>query len=299
MSSPRLFPSQVCFVVDDVPAAVQDCVTRFGWGPFQQFSAPVDDAEYRGWRGRKLTDVALGMAGSVQVELIHVHEGHDAVEAYQAEYGRGFQHLGVGVRSRDEALRHLEAHGGVLNSLTDYADLKIAFVDLPTGPAMFELLESNATPVPEGGERPGRDLGTYAAGVTTVEVDRATIVCEDMDRALRFHAAAFRWDGACAEEATLRHPGGEARLRRFLGRAGTLELELIEARPDGADPYAAHLRRGAHGLVHAGGPRSDAISDAAVLECEWLESAEHFGLYPWAGGETALQLRNSPSDALA
>ena len=40
---PRLFPSQVCFVVDDVPSAVDDCVARFGWGPFQQFTARVPD----------------------------------------------------------------------------------------------------------------------------------------------------------------------------------------------------------------------------------------------------------------
>ena len=66
---PRLDPWQCCFVVDDVPAAVEDCQRRFGWGPFQQFSAPVEEASYRGWTGPKLTDVALGTAGSVQVEI--------------------------------------------------------------------------------------------------------------------------------------------------------------------------------------------------------------------------------------
>ena len=47
---------------------------------------------------------------------------------------------------------------------------------------------------------------------------------------------------------------GESRLRRFRGGAGALELELVEPRPGADDPYARHLSRGEHGLVHAGGP---------------------------------------------
>ncbi|MDG2304496.1 MAG: hypothetical protein P8R42_07530 [Candidatus Binatia bacterium] len=84
---PRLYPSQVCFVVDDVAASATDCVECFGWGPFRDFTVRVEKAEYRGWRGRKVTDAVLGMAGRVQVELTHVHEVKDAVAAYQAEYG--------------------------------------------------------------------------------------------------------------------------------------------------------------------------------------------------------------------
>ena len=80
---PSLFPAQVCFVVDDVARAAAECESRFGWGPFHIFSAPVSDASYHDWRGPKLTHVALGMAGGVQVELIHVETGRDTV----AEYG--------------------------------------------------------------------------------------------------------------------------------------------------------------------------------------------------------------------
>ena len=72
---PRLYPAQVCFVVDDVDAAVEECIATFGWGPFHRFTAPVSEARYRDWTGPKKTDVALGMAGAVQVELIHVHAG--------------------------------------------------------------------------------------------------------------------------------------------------------------------------------------------------------------------------------
>ena len=223
--TPRLFPSQVCFVVDDVSAVVGECVSRFGWGPFQEFTAPVDDAEYRGWRGRKVTDVALGMAGRVQVELIHVREGHDAIEAYQAKYGTGFQHLGVGCRSRDTALAHLVSLGAALHEKTDYAGLRIAFVDTPTGDSVFELLEST-------GERgDGPDLSKSTQGPppmnapTPAEVfalHRATIVTADLDHVLPFFRNAFRWHDIEAELATLRHPAGETPMKRARGRAGTL-----------------------------------------------------------------------------
>ena len=71
---PRLHPVQVCFVVDDVEAAVAECADRFGWGPFHQFSAPVPEARYHEWVGAKETDVALGMAGGVQVEHFSLPE---------------------------------------------------------------------------------------------------------------------------------------------------------------------------------------------------------------------------------
>jgi len=291
-STPRLYPSQVCFVVEDVPSAAKDCATRFGWGPFQEFTAALDDASYRDWRGPKRTDVALGMAGPTQVELIHVHEGHDAVEAYQAEYGTGFQHLGVGVKSRDAALAHLESLGASVNELLEPTGLRIAFVDLPTGEAMFELLESTGEKaegfdLDEAQKRP--DASEPATPNSSLfAIDRATIVAQDMDRALAFHANSFGWKDARSETYTLRHPGGEARIERYRGRAGTLTLEVLSPSKPSDDPYSAHLLRGAHGLVHAGGQQEngDASADAPF---EWLETGERFSLEGWAGGPSSLQ----------
>lgn len=293
---PKLYPSQVCFVVDDVPSAAVDCAARFGWGPFMQFTAPVEDAEYRGWRGAKRTDVALGMAGPTQVELIHVHEGHDAVESYQAEYGVGFQHLGVGVRSRDEALAHLESLGAVLNEKLDPIGIRIAFVDLPTGPAMFELLE------PTGEKAEGFDLekaqkrpahSPKATGPrepnALFKIDRATIVTRDMQADLAFFSNAFGWNDVSAQTQTLRHPGGESRIPRAIGRAGTLTLEFVAPSSEGDDPYADHLRRGAHGLAHAGGTRAASSNASGAAAYRWLETDEAFDLEDWAGGARSLQ----------
>ena len=294
--APRLFPSQVCFIVDDVPTAVESCTERFGWGPFQQFSAPVAQAHYRGWSGRKLTEVALGMAGQVQVELMHVHEGRDAVRAYQEEYGTGFQHLGIGCKSRDEAVRHLEAHGAVMHELTEYAGVRIAFVDVPTGQAMFELLQPTGQ---ASGDDADVDVQPNDAAIPAFELDRATIATADLESALRFYAAAFRWEDARPETKTLRYGTRETRIERFIGRAGTLQLELLGPQRRSDDPYSRHLARSAHGLVHAGGVSpTDSDSDLAAesigsTEYEWLEDGERFALHDWAGGAGALQVRQS------
>jgi catechol 2,3-dioxygenase-like lactoylglutathione lyase family enzyme len=284
----RCTPSQVCFVVDDVAAAADACEKRFGWGPFHRFSARVLDAEYKGWRGVRATDVALGMAGRVQVELIHVHEGRDAIADYQAEYDSGFQHVGVSVRDRDAALRHLEALGATADSLLEYEDLRIAFVDTPTGKAMFELLQPKKKP----GEGEAVSRRGRAQRPDCLALDRATVATPDLDAALAFYAAAFGWEGLRPERLTLDVAGRRSTARRVLGRAGALDLELIEPEPGAADPYSLHLARGAHGLVHAGGPATSAVSLGAGLECEWVGTGERFSLHEWAGGPRALQLHH-------
>ncbi len=286
---PALRPAQCCFVVDDVAQAVDECRTRFGWGPFQQFSAPVADARYRDWTGPKRTDVALGMAGRVQVELIHVCEGRDTVAAYQSRYGTGFQHLGIYCRDRERAITALASCGARLDDRGEYTGIRFAFLDVPSGPGMFELLQPTASQAPPG-EVAKLDTPSSREAIA---LDRATIATPKFDETFRFFSTAFRWDGVVARTRTLRYGSSETRLRRARGRAGALELELIEAQPAGSDPYSQHAARGDHGLVHAGGRApDDAAREDAALECTWLEENETFRLYDWSGGPKALQLRD-------
>lgn len=279
---------QVCFVVENVEAAAARCESSFGWGPFEHFTAEIPDGRYRDWTGRKVTEVALGWAGSVQVELIRVHEGHDSIEAYQSRYGIGFQHLGVSCSSRDEGIALLESIGGHADDLLEYESVRIAFVDLPTGPAMFELLE-DVTP-------PGRkDLSPkmMAGSSPRLPLDRATIVTRDLDRDLAFFGSALGWVAPVAESATLRASGSETRMRRYLGKAGSLMLELIEPPPGTDNPYARHLERRDHGLVHASGILARGEPpDAPCSAGSWLEVGEDFRLYDWIGGPASLQIRS-------
>lgn len=284
-SAARLAPYQTCFVVDDVERAAAECATRFGWGPFRSFSATVEDLDYKGRPARREAEVSLGMAGQVQVELLHVHEGVDCLAAFQARHGSGLQHLGIDTPSREGALARLEALGARLDHRDEFEGIRIAFVDVPNGPGLFELVDrTSGTPagggaaLPEPGPEP------------RLAIDRATLVAERMDAALEFFANAFDWRDVAAESATLRFQSQEVRLLRARGQAGRLEIELIEGRPGLPDPYSRHLARGGHGLVHAGGTveRDD---PAASLDYQWLETGERFGLLDWSGGSGTLQIR--------
>jgi catechol 2,3-dioxygenase-like lactoylglutathione lyase family enzyme len=125
-----------------------------------------------------------------------------------------------------------------------------------------------------------------------VTIDRATIATPDLDAALAFYAKAFDWSGVVPETQTLRCGGQESKLRRVQAQAGKLLLELIEPRPGAGDPYALHLERRDHGLVHAGGEVvSSDMSETPTIEGQWLESGESFGLFDWSGGAGTLQLR--------
>lgn len=290
---PRLHPAQVCFVVDDVDRAVDECVAAFGWGPFTRFTAPVAEAHYREWSGPKETEVALGMAGGVQVELIHVNSGRDTVAEYQTRFGRGFQHLGISCRDRDEARAALESIGSRVDDEGEYPGVRIAFMDTPTGPGMFELLESVGEGPPGSGSKREK---AEALSPPRVELDRATIVTADLDRALAFYRRAFRWEAPRIESRTLRFEQGEgqgeSQHRRVRGEAGQLHFELVEAKADGDDPYARHLARGDHGLVHAGGFVSNEATPPGISgRGEWLEDGEAFTLHAWSGGEASLQIR--------
>jgi len=283
-SAASLFPWQVCFVVDDVRAAAVESSRRFGWGPFLTFTTSFDEMASPGAVEKRVTDVALGMAGAVQVELLHVHQGLDCIAAYQKRYGRGFQHLGIGCRSREAALERLESLGARLDHRNEYAGIKIGFVDVPTGPAMFELLELTTKQAgPSGEEIP------HEADLPVVELDRATIVTDDMEGSLAFYSRAFGWEHVDATVQTLRHGENKVRLPRAIGRAGLLEIELVEALAGSHDPYSTHRGRGEHGLVHAGAAVSK--SDGGSSAYEWLEAGESFDLCDWSAGEGTLQLR--------
>jgi len=291
-SKSRLFPRQACFVVADVAAAAAEASRRFGWGPFMTFTPTFEDVEYRGTVATRVNEVALGMAGAVQVELVHVHEGFDCISTYQHRYGRGFQHLGIGCRSRDAAIERLESLGARLDESSEYAGVKIGFVDVPTGPGMFELLQSTSAEAGPKGEQASHEIVE-----PVVELDRATIVTANMDSALAFYRAAFDWENISATSQTLRYGPKEVRLRRAVGHAGLMELELLEGIRGSDDPYSAHLGRGEHGLIHAGAIGRK--SPPGATPYQWLEAGESFELFDWAGGDGSLQLRWGETGARA
>jgi len=281
----RLTPYQVCFVVDDVDEAAAECQERFGWGPFRSFHSTVEELQYKGRPARRVAEVSLGMAGRVQVELLHVHDGVDCLATYQARHGRGFQHLGIDTPSRDKALARLENLGAGLDHLDEFEGIQIAFVDVPVGPGLFELVD-RTTGAPRGG---GATL-PRPAPASRLAIDRATVVTDRMDEALDFFTRAFGWRNVVARSATVRWDTEEEQLARALGTAGRLEIELVEGRPGGRDPYSRTLERSGTGLMHAGGVLADDDWPESTAY-HWLDTGETFTLVDWSGGAGALQLR--------
>ncbi len=294
-NKPRLTPLQVCYVVDDVAQATQFCESALGWGPFNQFTAEVESASYRDWSGSKRVDVALGMAGAVQIELMHIHDGEDPVATFQSHYGTGIQHLGIHCKDRDEAIAFLNSVGSPTNEVSEYPGIRFAFMDTPTGEGMFELVcptESFASSEVSG----GTSVDSAAANSTGNTVRRVTIATEDIVGCVNFYASAFGWQDVRVDEVSYVFDGEEYTARRTRAQAGLLEFEFVQPAADDNSPYSQHLARGGHGIVHAG-VAMDAGSLAgqaaqfpgAGLRGQWLDTGEAFSLHSWQGGPHSLQ----------
>ncbi len=290
----RLTPMQVCYIVDDVAATVAFCEQVFGWGPFNQFTAEVDSAEYRVWRGAKRIDVALGMAGKVQIEFMHIHQGQDPVAVYQSHYGTGIQHLGIHCGDRELGIAYLEQRGAVVNEVNEFPGIRFAFMDVLTGDAMFELVsptqefEHSVVSDNANTEDKEKQIKLQCA------VDRVSIAAESIDKAVEFYASVFHWQNPVIENAVLDIEGEKFNAKRARNRAGLLEIELIEPEINSSCPYRQHLQRGGHGIVHASCAANDFDTTRLVhgVSGRWLDTEESFSLHSWQGGPCSLQLRH-------
>ncbi|MFK7733458.1 MAG: VOC family protein [Pseudomonadales bacterium] len=310
MTDKQLIAYQACFVVNNVEAAVKFCSEQLGWGPFQHFKIPSQNAQYRDWQGDKLTEVALGMAGRAQVELIHVHSGQDAIQQYQSKMGAGFQHLGVLCQSTDDALAHLGQLGAVLNDRNQYGEITFSFVDVPQGPALIELLERGEQGLPgsQSTDEHGSTIGkTEQSQNARLLLDRATLVTADIESSAEFYAKSFKQRKYVITDETLRYSENSANAktldtvevsaRRCLIDAGVLAIELIQTLDEGQSVYGKQLKRaaqhGGHGLVHVGGCGGKELDlpESNRVDGQWLECGESFSLYSGPDELSSIQVR--------
>jgi catechol 2,3-dioxygenase-like lactoylglutathione lyase family enzyme len=269
---------QTCFVVPDVEAAVQICEERYGWGPFLCFSVPSPaEGPDAG------TDVALGNAGRIQVELVATRNLHNAMATYQQRHGHGFQHLGILCEDVDESGRALEQLGARVCERGSHPGIRYAFVDVPTGEGMLELLQPDRdVPTPPASQRPDAEVRA---------IESATIVTRDLAAALAFFEGAFGWDARPIEEDVLEIDGVEAgSIKRASGQSGALRIELVEP-VTGDNPYARHLEERAHGLVHVSA--RDTVGSAnpdAACTGRWRNDGSTFRLLSGPLGRYGLRL---------
>jgi methylmalonyl-CoA/ethylmalonyl-CoA epimerase len=105
---------QVAIVVRDLDAALHTYVHEYGIGPWDIYEfnsgnveGMVKDDEPADFAMR----IAITTVGTVQWELIEPLDDRSMYAEHLAEHGEGLHHVGVGVRSYDDAMRTLSAKG--------------------------------------------------------------------------------------------------------------------------------------------------------------------------------------------
>ena len=120
--------NQLGYVVDDVEKAAREHSALFGSGPFVWFPAPEPTRTvFRGQEVKNTMDVAYGMYGDLQIELIKpTSEGPTPY----TEKGIGFNHFSVWVDDFDAAVQDFRDAGfEVAMIMESGAGLRVAYVD--------------------------------------------------------------------------------------------------------------------------------------------------------------------------
>ncbi len=159
MTDPRLPFSkidQICVVVRDIHAAMEQYRTLMGLGPWRvyTFSAPrVKDMTYRGKPAEYSMRVAFAQCGALQFELIQPVQGPTIYHEFLERNGEGIHHFGVWVPSLTRAIEDARAAGfDVIQSGRGYGvrgDGGYAYLDTEKVlGAIYELIEIPAERYP-------------------------------------------------------------------------------------------------------------------------------------------------------
>ena len=121
--------NQLGYVVDDLEKAARAHSALFGSGPFVHFTAPAPARTlFRGEEVENTMDVAYGMYGDLQIELIKPTSGDPT--PYTVPGRPGFNHFSVWVDDFDGAVRDFEDAGFEVAMLMESSGgLKVAYID--------------------------------------------------------------------------------------------------------------------------------------------------------------------------
>ena len=134
---------QICWVVDDIGAAMQEWTQVMGIGPFYLFSNLKLDAVYRGAPTSTHFSIAIAQSGGVQIELAQQHcDNPSAYSDLVAKGKSGLHHLAIYVADYDAALRHFTNQGFVAAITGVFGEMRFAYVDTSAKlGCMIEILE--------------------------------------------------------------------------------------------------------------------------------------------------------------
>lgn len=121
--------NQLGYVVDDLEGAALAHSKLFGSGPFVHFAPPAPERTlFRGEEVKNTMEVAYGMYGDLQIELIKPTS--DDATPYTVPGRLGFNHFSVWVDDFDGAVKDFEDSGFEVAMLMESSGgLKVAYID--------------------------------------------------------------------------------------------------------------------------------------------------------------------------
>ena len=121
--------NQLGYVVDDLEKTALAHSKLFGSGPFVHFTPPAPERTlFRGEEVKNTMEVAYGMYGDLQIELIKPTSSDPT--PYTVPERKGFNHFSVWVDDFDAAVEDFEEAGFEVAMLMESSGgLKVAYVD--------------------------------------------------------------------------------------------------------------------------------------------------------------------------
>ncbi len=123
---------QYAYVVEDLDAAIEHWTSTVGAGPFFVRKHITDlQFEYRGSKSSIDMDLALGQAGTIQIELVKVNSGQSNAFAsmYPQGSGGGFHHAAMFAKDLDAAIAAYQEKGFELAMKGIFGTTPFAFMD--------------------------------------------------------------------------------------------------------------------------------------------------------------------------
>jgi hypothetical protein len=139
---------QMCWVVDDLDAAMKHWTETCGVGPF--YVIPHVKAQHVTYRGKPAEldfSGALAQAGRIQIELIQQHCDNASVYRDLIPKGRsGFHHIAMFALDYDRELAEYERQGLPVVTAGVFGDIRFAYIDAtPVLGTVLELTEDSPT----------------------------------------------------------------------------------------------------------------------------------------------------------
>jgi 4-hydroxyphenylpyruvate dioxygenase-like putative hemolysin len=134
--------AQVAYVVNDMEKALEFYGALYG--PFESYTAELQDCSIRGQRGDCTLHVATNNAGPVEVELIAVLDGQPPHSDHLRDHGEGLHHVRFNVIAIDEKIEAMEKSGFEVIFYKKYSpEIRFAYLQAPSemGGHVVELLE--------------------------------------------------------------------------------------------------------------------------------------------------------------